>query len=522
MQARAARLLAVAVVIGGAPPPCPASGDGVRINEIRIDQPGSDLDEYVELAGPPGTTLDGLSYLVIGDGASGSGTLEEVIDLAGHAIGGDGFFVVAEKTFTPGIADLITALNFENSDNVTHLIVSGFTGADGDDLDADDDGALDSPPWDGIIDLVAVIEEPNPPSGTEFHYGPPQVGPDGGAVPAHVYRCSPSLVWRVGPFDPAAGVDTPGAVNADCPCLADLDGTGDVDVLDLVDLLGVWGPCPGCPADINTDGGVNAPDLAFLVDSWGPCTAGPRPGKLDRFTETVAVDATDPDAAAEGFVVTHLYATGPDVGVGDTLLAAGFAGIGAVNATFFQEPVFGGDLPPDSFLFQFEPTLEYDTFVTVNELADDDDSMTAPGFLMDAAAVGGDWFAVPGDGQADAVDIGGLTGNPGQAGVLIAQITLIPCAPRPGVEPALPGYSGAVTLFTFAWGGGTINGVAAEVQVPACPADMDGDDEVGIFEFLAVLADWGVCSCCRADADGDGEVGILDFLAVLETWGMCR
>ena len=52
------------------------AGGGVRINEIRIDQPGADEDEYVELAADPGTSLDGYTYVVIGDANAGSGVIE--------------------------------------------------------------------------------------------------------------------------------------------------------------------------------------------------------------------------------------------------------------------------------------------------------------------------------------------------------------------------------------------------------------------------------------------------------------
>lgn len=188
----------------------------VTINEIRIDQPSSDVDEYFELAGPAGTALDGLTYLVIGDGTGGSGVIEAVVDLSGSVIPSDGFFVVAESTFTLGSADLVTSLNFENSDNVTHLLVAGFTGANGDDLDTNDDGTLDVIPWTTELDRIALVEEANPPSSTEFHYGPPQIGPDGSFVPGHVFRCPDGTGdWTIGAFSPVGTNDTPGAAN-DC------------------------------------------------------------------------------------------------------------------------------------------------------------------------------------------------------------------------------------------------------------------------------------------------------------------
>ena len=205
--------------------PALADGGDLVINEIRIDQPSTDNDEYFELRGTPGTVLDGITYVVIGDGSGGSGVIESngAIDLTTFTIPASGYFVAAESSFTLGTADLTTSLGFENSDNVTHLLVRDFTGAIGDDLDTDDDGVLDVTPWSEIIDLVALVEEPNPPAGTEFNYGPPFCGPDGSFVPGHFFReddGTGSLVhYAVGNFDPADGSDTPGAANTSAPRL---------------------------------------------------------------------------------------------------------------------------------------------------------------------------------------------------------------------------------------------------------------------------------------------------------------
>jgi hypothetical protein len=429
-----------------------------------------------------------------------------------------GLFVAAEATFGPGTANLTTELNFENGDNVTHLLVLGFSGSGGADLDTDDDGNLDITPWSAVVDAVALIGTPG--SG-DLVYCPTRVGPDGSGPPSYVHRCSPSLVWRIGPQEPVGGDDTPGEQNLPCPCLADLDASGNIDAGDLAELLGAWGPCAGCDADFDRDTDVGLPDLAFLLESWGPCPSAPAPGTDDLFEETIAVDATDQGAADSGLVVTHVYATGDGVGAGDTLLAVGSAGIGAVNASFYQEPIFGGSLPPDSFFFQFVPALRYDTFVTINLLADDDNTTATPGLSVDGAGISGAWFAVPNGGQAEAVDISAATGNPGQAGVLIAQVTLVPCKAPPGPGPARPGYGGTVRLYTSASDGGTPGGVETDVRFPACPADVDADGAVGVTDFLALLAGWGVCPCCRGDIDGDGEVGVPDFLRLLAGWGPC-
>lgn len=198
----------------------------VLINEIRVDQPGNDNDEYFELHGSSGTSLDDLTYLVVGDGPGGSGVIEAVISLDGKVISGDGFFLVAKNSFAlfSIIPDFIISdgsLNFENEDNVTHLLVGGFTGSSGQDLDNDDDGQLDVLPWVAILDSVSLAKSVAvPPAGTEWAYSL-LVGPDGTTSPAHIYRFpdgntlinSPAGNWNIGKADPASGDDTPGTAN---------------------------------------------------------------------------------------------------------------------------------------------------------------------------------------------------------------------------------------------------------------------------------------------------------------------
>jgi len=302
-----AALAAVALLAALIPATALAAGSGTTINEIRIDQDGTDNDEYFELTGEGGSSLDGLTYLVIGDGTGGSGVIDAVVDLTGQSLDSNGFFVAAESTFTLGTADLTGSgnfLNFENSDNVTHLLVAGFNleFAVGDDLDTDDDGNLDVTPWDEIVDLIALIEEVNPPSGTEFHYGPPIVGPDGSFVPGHVFDCGADIDdWRIGGFTAGAD-DTPGEAN-------DCEVAGPVELA----INAVQGPGDTSPVlgDIVTIEGVVVGDYQ-----------GDGENQLGGFNlqEETADQDDDPDTS-EGIFVFAPFAV--DVNIGDVVDVTG-------------------------------------------------------------------------------------------------------------------------------------------------------------------------------------------------------
>lgn len=244
----------------------------VLINEIRIDQTGTDNDEYFELKGEPGLSLNGLTYLVIGDGTGGFGVIEEVTPLDGYVIGPNGFIVFCELTntlVTP--PDNVVVLNFENSDNVTHLLVSGFTGTDGQLLDTNQDRATcltEVHPWDEIIATCYLRINPMPDAAStqDCYYGDVGAGPDGTFVPGHVYLCDDGH-YEIGGF--ALGTnDTPGAANTPCtpPCVpADLNCDGSVNGADLTLVLSGWGAPEG---DINGDGTTDGADLTLLLSAW--------------------------------------------------------------------------------------------------------------------------------------------------------------------------------------------------------------------------------------------------------------
>jgi hypothetical protein len=55
-----------------------------------------------------------------------------------------------------------------------------------------------------------------------------------------------------------------------------------------------------------------------------------------------------------------------------------------------------------------------------------------------------------------------------------------------------------------------------------CPADLNDDDMVNVFDLLDLLDAWGPCPGCAADLNGDDVVNVFDLLDLLDAWGPCE
>jgi hypothetical protein len=86
------------------------------INEVLYDPPGKDAGCFVELMGTPGLNLDDYSLVGVN---GGGGKQYSLIDLSGHKIPPDGYFVVAQDENVPN-ADLVNGkADFQNGpDNI--------------------------------------------------------------------------------------------------------------------------------------------------------------------------------------------------------------------------------------------------------------------------------------------------------------------------------------------------------------------------------------------------------------------
>jgi len=202
-----------------------------KINEFVANHDGTNVYEFVEIFGLPDTDYSDYTILHIeGDSSSNEGAIDDVLPVG--TTDAFGFWWTGFLT------------NELEDGTITLLLVKGFTGSQGDDLDTDDDGVFNATvPWSEITDSVATSDG----CSSDWTYGAPDLPPNydgntyqpGGAsrIPDG-YDTETDTDWIRNGFYPLEEPDlgeafnTPGAPNAVQGCsgpytpIYDIQGSG--------------------------------------------------------------------------------------------------------------------------------------------------------------------------------------------------------------------------------------------------------------------------------------------------------
>jgi hypothetical protein len=164
----AAATAAVAATLGTMIAPPPAAHASIRINEVMLNAPGTNsTQDFIELKSTTGGIEAFDLHMIVLEGdagaAGGTGVIDHIIPLTGST-GANGLFL--RHSFSAGptpaphadTAIEVAGYGHENAAS-TWVLVAGFTGAVGQDLDSDDDGVLDAAlPWTAALDAVGHVE----------------------------------------------------------------------------------------------------------------------------------------------------------------------------------------------------------------------------------------------------------------------------------------------------------------------------------------------------------------------------
>lgn len=213
------RLVAAAVAALGIVAVAPAQVAPL-INEYVANHTGTDTHEYVEIFASPNSNLSSLTILQIEGDTTGAGVVDTVLAVGTTDAGG--FWVSS-----------FLGNEFENG-TMTLMLVSDFTGSDGQDLDTNNDGTFDLTPWSSIVGALGIYD-----GGTgDWNYAAVTLNPDfdGGTLTVGGASRLPNGVntntiadWTRNDFDgmglpgfvgtPDAGeaLNTPGTTNSPVP-----------------------------------------------------------------------------------------------------------------------------------------------------------------------------------------------------------------------------------------------------------------------------------------------------------------
>lgn len=159
-----------------------ATGDPVLINELLDSHSGTDDTEFVEFYGIPGTSLDGLSLIVVEGDAGSAGTIDRRFDFEpSHQIGDNGFFLFGNCAGLDANYGVIPDASlydnyFENSSLTVALVeTASLSGGETTMVTGSE----------VVLDAIAVTDGG---AGDTFYFDAPVFGPDGSFFPAGARR----------------------------------------------------------------------------------------------------------------------------------------------------------------------------------------------------------------------------------------------------------------------------------------------------------------------------------------------
>lgn len=140
-----------------------ASDAAIQFNELMYDAPGGNPGKrFFEFRSTTGAveSLSGLTLLAIDGDGGAAGVIDLAESLGSGATGTNGLALFRDSTTVlqpapdPATTVISDAYAYNENSTVTYLLVSGFTGAVTDDIDTDNDGAIDNTPWTSVLDAA--------------------------------------------------------------------------------------------------------------------------------------------------------------------------------------------------------------------------------------------------------------------------------------------------------------------------------------------------------------------------------
>jgi predicted extracellular nuclease len=295
------------------------------INEVLGSTTGTDV-EFIELFGEAGTSLAGLSLIVVeGDAGSPIGNIDFQFDFAADAeIGDNGFYLVGTDSVfsTYGVTPnaTISTNSIENSSYTIALVeTSSITGS-----------AVSGS--EVVVDALGVTDGG---AGDTFFFEAPVIGPDGSFLPAGGRRVedgvdtNTSADWVISDFNlgsantPTAGTGDDGGDNGGGD-----NGGGDAPLTLISTIQGSGTTSPSVGTTVTIE--------AVVVGDFQDGTAGSNGDFNGFFVQEEDTDADGDAATSEGLFIFDGSNPAVDVNVGDRVRVTG-----TVNE-FFGETQLSG------------------------------------------------------------------------------------------------------------------------------------------------------------------------------------